>query len=271
MDNLQTVQENEIQPANSSIVTDELTLQNRLEIIGEGIRKKYLSRLTEMEIAPVPDLLPLEEDLIDNVRVYHISEMVYQKGESALDKFATVYNTLLTFDATIFMIIDSDGIKTNIYLGVRNDEKDPTHKRSTVTLGDTLKNALIGHFPGIKIESINRKRITELSNHIARQQNLASVSVVGNVKNNKEQRQSNEEFVQGMEKLLLTMQGRQYIGLIIAKNESPRKVEQLRSGYQDLYTKLSPLQKVQLSDSKSESSSQNRSFHDLDGKQPQYR
>ena len=267
MDNLQTVQENELQPANSSILTEELTLQNRLEIIGEGIRKKYLSRLTEMEIAPVPDLLPLEEDLIDNVRVYHISEMVYQKGESALDKFATVYNTLLTFDATIFMIIDSDGKKTNIYLGVRNDEKDLSHKRSTVTLGDTLKNALIGHFPGIKIESINRKSITELSNHIASQQNLASVSVVGNVKNNKEQRQSNEEFVQGMEKLLLTMQGRQYIGLIIAKNKSPKEVEQLRSGYQELYTKLSPLQKVQFSDSESESSSRNRSFHDMDGKQ----
>ena len=267
MDTLQAVHKEELQAGGAQVLTEELTLQNRLEIMGESIRKKYLSRLTEMEIAPVSNLQPLEEDLIDNVRLYHVSEMVYQKGESALDKFATVYNTLLTFDATLFMIIDSDGRKTNLYLGVRNDEKNVARKRSTVTLGDTLKNALIGHFPGIKIESENRRKITELSDRIASQKNLASVSVVGNVKNKKENQQSNEEFVQGMEKLLLTMQGRQYIGLIIAKNKSPQEVETLRSGYQDLYTKLSPLQKVQFSNSDSNSSSRNRSFHEMDGKQ----
>ena len=267
MGTLQAVQKEELQAGSSQVLTEELTLQNRLEIIGESIRKKYLSRLTEMEIAPVSNLQPLEEDLIDNVRLYHISEMVYQKGESALDKFATVYNTLLTFDVTVFMIIDSDGRKTSLYLGVRNDEKNVAFKRSTVTLGDTLKNALIGHFPGIKIESENRGKITELSKLIASQKNLASVSVVGNVKNKKENQQSNEEFVQGMEKLLMTMQGRQYIGIIIAKNKSPQEVETLRSGYQDLYTKLSPLQKVQFSDSGSDSSSSNRSFHEMDGRQ----
>ena len=48
----------------------EMTIENRLEIIEEGLRKNYLSRLTEMEIAPIGDLLPLEEDLIDNVRLF---------------------------------------------------------------------------------------------------------------------------------------------------------------------------------------------------------
>ena len=59
--------------------------QNRLEILDERIRRKYLTRLTEMEIAPVTDLPSLQDDLIDNVRMYHITEMVYQKGEPALD------------------------------------------------------------------------------------------------------------------------------------------------------------------------------------------
>jgi len=69
-----------------------------------------------MAIAPVQNLMPLEEDLIDNVRLYKITEMVYQKGESATDKFTTVFNTLSTYKATAFIIMDSDGKKTDFYV-----------------------------------------------------------------------------------------------------------------------------------------------------------
>lgn len=249
----------------TAVSVKELTTENRLEIIGEGLRKKYLSRLTEMQIAPVGKLLPLEEDLIDNVRMYHITEMVYGKGESVTDKFTTVFNTLSTYNATVFIVLDSDGKKSSFYIGVRNNETDPTKKRSTVTLGDTLKNALIGHFPGVKLSNVDRKQIAVLSNMIRRQQNMASVSVVGNAKNTREQQ--NEQFVQGLEKLALAMQGRQYIALIVAENQPPQSVQIMRKEYQDLYTKLSPLQKIQTSDSRSDSTSRSKSFAEMDGKQ----
>ena len=250
---------------NNPVSVKELTLDNRLEIIGEGLRKKYLSRLNEMQIAPVGDLLPLEEDLIDNVRLYHVKEMVYEKGESVTDKFTTVFNTLSTYNATVFIVMESDGRKSNFYVGVRNNEMDEEKKRSTVTLGDTLKNALIGHFPGVKIENVDRAQIAILSKKIQEQRNMASVSVVGNVKNIKEQK--NEEFTQGLEKLALAMQGRQYIALIVAENQPPQSVQVMRKEYQELYTKLSPLQKVQTSDSHSESSSRSKSFAEMNGKQ----
>ena len=64
----------------NAISLKDLTLENRLEIIGEGLRKKYLSRLSEMEIARTDGLPPLEDDLIDNIRLYLITEMVYEKG-----------------------------------------------------------------------------------------------------------------------------------------------------------------------------------------------
>ena len=261
MDELRVNRENE----STSVSVKEITLENRLDIIGEGLRKKYLSRLTEMQIAPVGELLPLEEDLIDNVRMYHITEMVYGKGESVTDKFTTVFNTLSTYNATVFIVMDSDGRKSSFYIGVRNNETDPAKKRSTVTLGDTLKNALIGHFPGVKISNVDRSQISVLSDKIRRQQNMASVSVVGNTKNNKDQQ--NEQFAQGFEKLALAMQGRQYIALIVAENQPPQAVQILRKEYQDLYTKLSPLQKVQTSDSRSDSTSRSKSFAEMDGKQ----
>lgn len=247
------------------VEVQDMTVKNRLEIIEEGMRKKYLARLTEMQIAPIGSLIPLEEDLIDNVRLYRITEMVYQKGEAAIDKFTTVFNTLSTYNASVFIVIDSDGRNTDFYIGVRNNETDLSVKRSSVTLGDTLKNTLIGHFPGIKIENENRLDIARLSEKILRQHNVASVSVVGSSKatNNP----SNNQFVQGLEKLVLAMDGRQYIGMILAESQSPKSVQMLRSEYQELYTRLSALQKVQFTQNESDSTSRSKSFSEMSGKQ----
>lgn len=255
----------EVIPINNELQKEvELTLENRLEIIDEGIRKKYLSRLSEMPIAPISNIKPLEEDLITNIRIYKINEMVYQKGEPVTDKFTTVFNTLSTYNASVFILLDSDGIKTDFYLGVRNNESDNSDtKRSTVTLGDTLKNTLVGHFPGIKMTNEDRHSITNLSDKILNQTNVASVSVVGNSKNGQNQQNLNEQFVQGLEKLALAMQGRQYTGIIIAQNKSSQSIEMMRKNYQEMYTKLSPLQKIQTSDSDNYSVSRNKSYAEM--------
>lgn len=257
---------NELQVQETSeIAVEEMTMENRLAIIEDGIRKKYLTRLTEMQIVPAGHLLPLEEDLIQNIRLYHVTEMVYEKGEPVTDKFTTVFNTLSTYNATVFIIMDSDGRKTDFYVGVRNTEKNESLKRSTVTIGDTLRNTLIGHFPGMKIERKDRRDISVLSEKIRHQQNVASVSVVGDNKSTVVR--PNEQFVQGIEKLALAMSGRQFIGIILAESQSSQMVQMLRKEYQDLYTKLSPLQKLQLSENTSNTTSRSKSFAEMDGKQ----
>ena len=243
-----------------------LTLENRIEIIDDVIRKKYLSRLSDTHIAEPPTLPELEVDLIDNVRMFKVSEMVYPKGEPITGKLTTVFNTLSTYNATVFVLIDSDGRKVDLYLGVRNAyiEDDP-RKRSTVTLDDTLRQTLIGHFPGMKVQSIDRERISQLSGKIEELDNVVSVSVVGNSKSEGET--PNDQFVQGLEKLLLAMYDRPFTGLIIANCQPPFAVQQLRKDYQDLYTKLSPYQKVQISESKNESSTRSKSFFEMSPKQ----
>lgn len=246
------------------VIDENISVQNRLEITFDYLRKSYLTNLNEMEIASIGEILPLEEDLIENIRLFKITEMVYQKGELVTDKFATVYNALSTYNASVFVIINSDGKNTNIYLGVRNNETNLEEKRSTVTLGDTLKNALIGNFPGIKIEVENRKKILDLCHSIKKQTNVTSVSVVANQKNND---QNNEYFVQGLEKLALAMNGRQYIGIIIAENQSPQMILEQRKFYQNLYTQLSPLQKEQFSVSSTRGINKSKSFFEMSGKQ----
>lgn len=260
--------ERELAKAEQNVLTvkPEITVEDRLEIIDEYVRKKYLTRLSDMQIMPMGEMPPLEEDLIDNVRLYRITEMVYQKDESVIDKFTTVFNTLATYNASVFFLIDSDGKQANYYLGVRNNEaNDSLKKRSTVTLGDTLKQTLIGHFPGAKIENEDRKKIAELSEKVVGLNNVASVSVVGSSRSEKAQPQSG--FAQGMEKLCLAMSGRSYTAVIIADNKNAWDIQQERKKYQELYTALSPLQKVQISDTRSETESRSQSFSEMDGKQ----
>lgn len=248
----------------ATVIHENLSIENRLEITFDYLRKSYLTNLNEMEIATIGETLPLEEDLIENVRLFKITEMVYQKGEPVTDKFTTVFNTLSTYNASVFVIVDSDGKNTSVYLGVRNNENNNEIKRSTVTLGDTLKNTLIGNFPGVKIEVENRKRILDLCNNISKQNNVTSVSVVANQKNSE---QNNEQFVQGLEKLALAMNGRQYTGIIIAENQNSQTILEQRKFYQNLYTQLSPLQKEQFSNSQSIGINKSKSFFEMDAKQ----
>ena len=236
-------------------------LEIQLDIADESVRRRDLARLTEMDIVEVKDLPLLEEDIISNVRLYKIAEMVYEKGESITDKFTTVFNTLSTYKASIFIIMDSDRTKTDFYLGVRSNGDD----RSTVALGDTLKNTLLGHFPGVKIENADRAKIAALSENISKRHNVASVSVIGNNKTQEDKQTS--KFVQGIEKLALAMSGKQYTGMIIAQNQLPADIQLLRKNYQDLYTKLSPLQSVQINDSTSDNDTKSLSFFEMDGKQ----
>ena len=259
MNDVQTVQDN------ATFIEQSVSLEDYLQITDEVIRKKYLTRLTELPVARIDDLSDLDEDMIDNVRMYKVTEMVYSKGEPITEKFTTVFNTLSTYNASVFIVMDSDGKKTQFYIGVRNNELIEDKKRSTVTLGETLKNTLIGHFPGIKIQGIDRSEIKKLSNSILSKKNVTSVSVVGDRKIEKEH--NNEQFVQGLEKLALAMQGKQYTGIIIAENQSQQTVEQIRRDYQSQYTRLSPLQKVQLTENESSSSSKSKSFFEMNGKQ----
>lgn len=246
---------------------EQLSFDLRIKTIDSGMRHHYLTQLSQFQVAPLAQLQPLEEDIISNIRLFKITEMVYHKGEPATDKFTTVFNTLSTFNASVFILMDSDGQKTDFYLGVRNNENDASPlKRSTVTLGDTLKNTLIGHFPGVKIENRDRKSIAKLSHKMQEQSNLTSVSVIADYKQEKRQ-QNAEYFLQGLEKLALSMQGRQYIGLVVAQNQSPEMIQTLRENYQDLYSKLSPLQKVQVSTTKSEGEQRAKKFTEMDTKQ----
>lgn len=213
--------------------------QAALKVVDDVILKNYVSELSSMEIVPLSKSV-LESNIRDNVRFFKITEMVYEKDELATYKFASVFNALSITDSAVFIIIDSDGVKTDFYMGVRSLDE----YRTISSLKNTVENAMKGQFPGIKtFDDYTVEDMEAILDKIK----AKSISAVSCVANNKAHEQSsNQSFVQGLEKLVLSMQGEKYTGIIIANGTSQAQLRELRKGYETVYTQLSAFATTQV-------------------------
>lgn len=213
--------------------------QAALKVVDDVILKNYVSELSSMEIVPLSKNV-LASNIRDNVRFFKITEMVYEKDELATYKFASVFNALSITDSAIFVIIDSNGVKTDFYMGVRSLDE----YRTISSLKNTVQNAMKGQFPGIK--TFDNYTVEDME-AILDKMKAKSISAVSCVANNKAHEQtSNQSFVQGLEKLVLSMQGEKYTGIIIANGTSQSQLRELRKGYETVYTQLSAFATTQV-------------------------
>ncbi|MBQ7132052.1 MAG: ATP-binding protein [Oscillospiraceae bacterium] len=225
---------------NESAVPSMAELQIQLatssKLVDDIILKKYLHKLTDLEIIPLADDLKK----ISDIRLFKITEMVYQNDEYSTYKFASVFNSVQNLNCGVFIIADSNGEKTDFYMGVRSLDD----KRTTKSLKDTLRNALIGQFPGVKSTDLLDPQAEAFLADIPTQ-NISSVSCVAN--NKDEDFKDNETFIQGLEKLALAMQGQKYTAIVLAKSTPPEQLDEIRRAYETIYTQLSPFANMQLS------------------------
>ena len=227
-----TIQENE-QPSLLSLQSD---LTEASKLVDDIVLKKYLYRLSDLEVLPLAD----ELKKISDIRIFKITEMVYQNNEYSTYKFASVFNAVQNLNCGIFIIANSNGKMTDFYMGVRSLDE----KRTTKSLKDTLRNALSGQFPGVKTEDLLDPVAEDLISTFAAK-NIASVSCVAKNKDN--EFKNNETFIQGLEKLAIAMQGQKYTIIILAKSTSSDQLEETRRAYETIYTQLSPYANMQLS------------------------
>jgi len=205
-------------------------------LVDDIVLKNYLNDLSEMEILPLDDSLKQ----ISDIRLFKITEMVYQKNEYSTFKFASVFSALQNLNCGLFIIANSNGKQTDFYMGVRALDR----QRTTKSLRDTLKNALSGQFPGVMCEDMLDPEAEEFLGKIPKK-NIASVSCVA--ENKDEDFKDNEKFIQGLEKLALAMQGQTYTAVILARSTSTSQLQEVRRSYEMIYTQLSPFANMQLS------------------------
>lgn len=206
------------------------------QLVEDIVLKNYLAKLADL------DVLPLDADMqrISDIRMFRITEMVYQAREHSGHKFTSVFNALQNLNCGIFVIADSNGEETDFYMGIRALDEMRTPK----SLKNTLRNALCGQFPGIKTEEMREDEIKTFLTPVREGANLASVSCVAEYK--AEDSARDENFVQGLEKLALAMQGHKYTMLVLAKSVSNEELAMARKAYENIYSDMSPLTSLQL-------------------------
>ena len=209
-----------------------------LTMVDDIVLKNYMNDLSKLEVVPLNEDL-VKRNLYDNVRLFKITKMVYEKDEFSSYKFASVFNTLTSSDASIFIIIDSNGENTDFYMGIRAIDSN----KSPSSLCETLKQAMVGQFPGIHTEFCDLDDTKRMLENLK----VNSISAVSTVANNRDEGlNTNQNFVQGLEKLMYSMQGHTYTGVILAKGTDQKQIRELRKSYECLYTQLSPFASMQI-------------------------
>lgn len=250
---------NQVQANNPLIMED---LYAAFEAADNIVLKKYVSKLADTPCIEMSDDLK-KISIGGNVSLYRVAKIVYDKNENVQDKLTTVYSTVFSLDnCGLVMLIDGHKNYVDLYLGVvtRNllmqmDENDVITELSVIDKklvenGKVLHNAFIGNFPGTELLPVNNVTIAYKSGNPADSKgkadiitdcffdakHISAVSSIPAVRNVNEVK--NLEFVQGLEKLIDTLRGKEYSALIIADAMSNERIEQMCAEYEDIYSQL---------------------------------
>lgn len=227
---------------------------NALRMVDDIVMKQYLSKLSEMNVVSLDK--PIETD---NIILFKINKMAYEKEEFANEKFISVISAMTYTSSTVFMIVDGYKEKTDFYLGIKCEDES----RTINSIAETLKNSLLGQFPGVQID--DNLSIVDKGESISRQDkllasfgNAVSVSSCVGVPSYKDAdgNYTNASFVQGIEKFATAMQGKRYTAIILASNTVPQEISLIRNSYENIYTELSAMATRQLAYATNESLSE---------------
>lgn len=223
----------------------ERTMKQQIETARQFIDRRYLDNIPDYTVSPMPD----NEKNPRYIRLYHISRIVYDRNEDISEKLAGVFNAVMSFCNSLTLIIKGEKDQTLLYLGVRS-------KRDIKIADDILHDSFVGYFPGSLLDRLSSSEISELfkfrneSASYNGEDQIACMNMLPSYRG-----QEADGFVQGLEKFIDTMRGCLYICEVIASPMSRQEIGFRMSGYEELYTALSPFAKRTVSKGRSESSS----------------
>lgn len=220
---------------------------------GFNVADIYLNR-TYLESFSAAPIIPASRAVTDisKLRIIEISKLVFDENEKFTDKLISVYSALHSLESAVALIINSDGDDVRFYIGVRSDF-------NTSIAGDVLESTLKGNFPGIVFNSMDMRQTSGLMSSIKDSgiKSLASVSMVPSVRKKDFEM---EEFVQGIEKFIDTMSGKNYTVISLATPLDPVATQKRKHGYEELCSALSPYAKSSIAYGENESTAVNESL-----------
>lgn len=200
------------------------------------------------------------QDPAQCIQLFQLQKLTLKKGEDMFQKLSTVYYSSMAQGCSLAVMIDvpDAGSGANIYLGVREDpaQKSMENRKLDIS-GKTLQKVLLSNFPGSEVTAVSQKEEDKLLNDPAEgafgeyQEAVASVSCVAALRD--KSKTEDKAFVQGIERFMDAMDGEVYTALFLAEPVSAETQAEIRSGYENLYSSLSPFRKSTWSYSENQS------------------
>lgn len=228
----------------------EVNANRALTLVDDIVLKSYLTRLENLDIVPFNEKIPLNDIIL-----YKVNKMVYEKDEYATDKFISIISSMTYTNGSVFMIIDGHKDHTDFYLGVKGEDTS----RTTSSVAETFTNAMKGQFPGIQLSDMSvKKPCAERSDQehmIHKLTEATTISICTGIpaQKNSKGEYTNATFIQGIEKFATAMQGREYTAIILASNISDEEVANIRLQYETISSALSIYESQQLNTTSTES------------------
>ena len=186
---------------------------------------------------PAPDATTLNK----TIRFFELAQVVLDASENPCDKLVSVFNAVGSAGAGVLMLIHGTKARVSIKLGVKAPDEESVGK-----CGSVLQNSLRGNFPGTNILPVRIDGLTVALEDTFGKSELAVVSVTDVAGFRSEQENRERLFMQGIEKVVDAMRGREYSLLLVADPVSSADLASSRRSLENLYSSLVPFSESQL-------------------------
>lgn len=217
------------------------TLDSALENASEIITRGYLSQLERYEIVK-----PTEEDLDIDIaecgKLYRLTKLVTNNEENFLHKLTTIVNVASSVGTSIVTIIKSNGMNIDFYLGILS-KNARTYTRADKQRREAdaaaFKGALLGNLAGSELQELSTEKVEDFCREVFSGRDNCYSSVSGIVALRDEENKKAENYVQGLENLVDSLQGMDYTVIMLADPVDSSELSVVKHGYELLYTQLS--------------------------------
>lgn len=206
------------------------------------INRSYLS---ELERYPVHAFAEkgLRFNAASDARIFRVERIVQDNKQSVLESTTAAYTALGAAGYSVFLILRSNGIETDLYIGTRG-EPGKTLGHSS---GELLRETFKGHFSGSSLVPLQQQEADVLLGAVQAEKANPSASITAVTGVPALSTENREHFMQGLERFIDAAESRVYHAIILAEPVSSQNLDLIRAGYEQVATQLSPLLKQQLS------------------------
>ena len=218
------------------LIKDEQARQEHLLVLQKGFQvadvfanRQYLDGFSGAEILNVNSRVV---QVPQKLRVFQMSKIAFDKNEDINDKLTSVYNALYNLSVSVALFIVGTSSSVQFYFATRSENVAPL-------AGQILEATLQSNFPGIRLKALTGTDIDDLLVRLEKNEEnrsilkgLSTVSLVPSIRD----KEKKEQYVQGMEKFINTLRGKNYTAILLATPLNNADIAIRRHGYEELFS-----------------------------------